>query len=285
MFDYNICKTDDGNSRYKIMTQHTKIFKDLTGLGLSSNQVNVYILLVQNGNLRISEIVDTLNIPRSSVYECLRGLFDLGLAEEIIENSYKLIKPYPISALRHTVDERISELQNQVQNIDNLAKTMAKLAVASPTQATVVRYYKGRAGARQLFWNTLKAESKLYVYSEWGRGRYLGIKFYQDFVRESYERDFKECVITNPLPQVLDSIKQHINTPISRTRIENIRFVSENDIPFRGDTLMYDNIYAQVFLKNEDINGFEIESRQFVSTQRSIFEKLWESAQPLSELL
>jgi hypothetical protein len=48
---------------------------------------------------------------------------------------------------------------------------------------------------------------------------------------------------------------------------------------------MYDNIYAVIYLKNVEINGFEIESQEFVDTQRAIFETLWTDAKPVLELL
>jgi sugar-specific transcriptional regulator TrmB len=267
------------------MTKRDNIKKDLARLGLTTSQIDVYVLLLERGNQRISEIVKLLNLPRSSVYESIKTLFDIGLVEEIVENSFKLIKPYPISVFQHKIDEKLTGLQKQSLIVKNLTRSLAKLPGNVSVHATGVRYYKGRAGARQLFWNTLKAKNVIYVYSEWGRGRYVGIKFYQNFVTESYARNFQEHVLTNSSDRVLSSIRQHSNTPISRTKAENIKMVNESEIPFKGETFIYDNIYAQIFLKGEEINGFEIESQQFVDTQRSIFEKLWKTAQPLSELL
>lgn len=267
------------------MMMKLTITKDLIDLGLTSNQAEVYVLLLERGSLRISDIVRILKLPRSSVYESLKGLFDIGLAEEIIENSFKFIRPYPISAFQHNIEEKMVELNEQTLKVENLTKSLTKLPTKLSTEATRVIYYKTRAGARQLLWNTLKAKNVIYVYSEWGRGRYVGIKFYQNFVSESYDRNFQEQVLTNSNDRVLDSIKQHTNTSVSRTRVENIKMITEKEISFKGETFIYNDIYAQIFLKGEEINGFEIQSQQFVDTQRSIFEKLWEKARPLSELL
>ena len=258
--------------------------KNLMEFGLTDYQIDIYILLNQRKDLRIRDIVKELGIPRSSVYESLNGLFGLGLAEEIIENSYKVIRPYPISVIKHSLDERLAELQKQILNVDKLSDQLTNLPIRT-NHSTAVRYYKGRAGARQIFWNTLKAKNVLYVYSEWGRSRYVGVKFYQNFVSESFARDFSEQVITNPLPRVINNIKQDNGSPVSRTKIENIRLIDRKKIPFKGDTFMYDNIYAQVYLKDKEISGFEIESQQFVDTQRSIYEMMWEKAKPLSEYL
>lgn len=262
-----------------------KIHKDLVKLGLNNTQAELYLLLVRQGNLRINEIAEALSLPRSSVYENLKGLFKLGLAEEIIENSHKTIQAYPISLLRHNFQEKIAVLEEKTGELEHIERSINKLAAAKLSAPTVVRYYKGRAGARQIFWNTLKSQDTLYVCSEWGRGRYLGIKFYQNFVAESHRRGLQEKVLTNYKPEVLASIHQHYGTSVSRTKLENIRLIPPKTIRFKGETLMHDSVYAQVYLKDEVINGFEIENRQFVTTQRAIFETLWDGALPLNEVL
>jgi len=267
------------------MTDVKHIKKKLENFGLSQKQAEIYILLLRQGSLRINEIVKFLDLPRSSVYEHLRSLFDLGLAEEMIENNYKLIAAYPIGSIKHRIDEQVIKLHKQAADLEYLERALNVLPSIKLYPATTIRYYKGKSGAQQLFWNTLKAKNTIYVYSEWGRGRYVGINFYKKFVEESYARGFKEHVLTNPLPSVLSSIRQHAHTPVSRTELNNIRTVDSKVIKFKGDTLMYDNIYAQIFLKDERISGFEIESKQFLDTQRAIFNTLWEQAKPISDFL
>ncbi len=267
------------------MTNVNHLKKELASFGLAEKQANIYMLLLKQGDLRISEITRTLNIPRSSVYENLRILFARGLAEEIIEHNHKTVRAYPISVLRHQLDEEIALLEKQTDGLKNLEEALSKLPSVISHPPTVIRYYKGKSGARQLLWNTLKATNALYVYSEWGRGRYVGTEFYKSFVAESFARSIEEKVITNSNTRVLDSIRQYTGTPISRANIGRIRTLTDENIMFRGDTFMYDSVYAQVYLKNDEIDGFEIESNQFVDTQRSIFETLWEMATPVSELL
>lgn len=267
------------------MREVTYAKNKLQKFGLSEKQADIYVFLLRHGDARISDVTRVLNIPRSSVYESLKGLFELGLAEEIIENSYRKVKAYPIRSIKHQLDEKIARLTKQTSELALLEKSLDALPGIIIQPPTVVRYYKGKAGAQQLFWNTLKAKNTLYVYSGWGRGRYVGIKYYQNFVAESLIRNVQERVITNPTNSTLDSMRQHTGTSLSRTDLSNIRAIPEEQITFKGDTLMYDNIYAQIFLKDDEINGFEIESKQFIKTQRAIFETLWESAQPITELL
>ena len=70
-----------------------------------------------------------------------------------------------------------------------------------------------------------------------------------------------------------------------RTSVEDIRVLDRSQVSIKGDTLMYNNIYAQIYLRDVAIHGFEIESDDFVRTQRSIFETLWQTAKPVAAFL
>jgi sugar-specific transcriptional regulator TrmB len=269
------------------MTNLSELHTELQKFGLSKNQAKIYLLLVTHKELRIQEIVKLSDIPRSSVYECLNALFELGIAEEVVEDTFKRIRPYSLGTMRHGLDEQMLQLKRLIRDLDKLEKTLSVTPPEEMHHSTVVRYYKKRTGARQLYWNTLKAKDTVYVYSDWGRGRYVGMGFYEKFVAESRARKIREKVLINLTPAALESIKKYTypDSPISRTRIEDLRVISNKKVAIKGDTLIYDNIYAHAFLKNVEINGFEIESTQFVETQRSIFETLWEMATPVANLL
>lgn len=269
------------------MTNFKKIKKELYKFGLSEKQASVYLSLVGHGELRIQEIVNLTQIPRSSVYESLKKLYELGIVEELVDTHFKKIRSYPIGTMRHGLDEKLSNIQRLITDLDNLEKAIALTTSTNSSPLTAVRYYKGRSGARQLLWNSLKAKSVIYVYSDWGRSRYVGIKYYENFVSEYREIGLKEKVLINPTSAALESIRRfnYPGSPIARTRVEDIRALDKKSIFIKGDTFIYNNICAQIYLKNIEINGFEIESQNFVQMQRSVFETLWSRAQPISVLL
>ncbi len=257
----------------------------LEQLGLSAKQVEIYLLLVTRKDLRIQEIAKLSAMPRSSVYENLRHLHELGLVEETIDDNFKRVRAYPVGVLRHELDEQIAALMRQVDNLNALETAIGH--IGTQENPTNVRYYKGRTGARQIYWNTLKTNDTVYVYSEWGRQQYVGLKFYERFANENRSRGLQEKVLINPTPQILDMIKLHSvpQAPYTRTRVEDIRVLASSIVHIKGDTIIYNDVYAQVYLKNVEIHGFEIESQDFVETQRSIFRTLWEQAKPLSDFL
>jgi sugar-specific transcriptional regulator TrmB len=267
------------------MTGVTSIKKKLAKFGLSEKQAEIYLLLLQKSELRIQEIVTLVKIPRSSVYEHLRVLENKGLTERAIGEKFIRVRAYPLGSMRHSLEEKIEELQKLTSDLDDLETTLSKLPAIGTLNAVTIRYYKGVAGARQLFWNSLKTTDTVYVMSSFGRSQFVGKKFYMDFVSESFKRKVKDKVIINPTERALGLIKRDKGTPLARTDESSIRVISEDKVHISGDTLIYNNIYAHLYFDAGEINGFEIESKHFAETQRSIFETLWGTAQPLGMLI
>jgi sugar-specific transcriptional regulator TrmB len=281
-----IRKFDDKKRRQGtlIMQSSSDLKHRLQKLGLNESQAQIYLLLLNKGEARIQEIVGLTNIPRSTVYESLKILYEYGLAEEIVDGNFKRIRPYSIGSMKHNFDEKIQELKKLNTELDELEKVLSLPSLPS-LASTSVRYYKGLSGARQIFWNSLKAKNTVYVYSEYGRPKYVGEKFYANFAQESRERNINEKVLINFTPRVQRLVKTYLGSPAVRTKLEDLRALKEENILIKGETLIYDNIYAQVYLYTGEINGFEIESSQFTQSQRSIFETLWYMATPVVNLL
>lgn len=269
------------------MTNFDHLQKELEKIGLSPVQAKIYLMLVKNREMRIQEIVKSAEIPRSSVYENLKKLFELGIAEEVIENNFKLIRPYSLGIITHGLDEEVLRLQKVKSDLKTLEKSLEVANIDSLSDSTTVRYYKNRSGARQLFWNSLKAKDRVYVYSDWSRRRYVGKKFYEQFVSESRNREIKENVLINANAETLKYIKinSYPGSPNSRTKIEDIKVIDSEKMLIKGDTLLYDNICAHVYLKNVVINGFEIECSDYVEMQRHMFKILWSQAHPVRQYL
>jgi len=267
------------------MANLKEIKNELKRFGLSENQVLIYLTLIQHGSLRIQEVANLSLIPRTTVSDCLKILLELGLVEKIVEDNFTRIKPYPLSSMKHNLSEKLKQMQTQIDKLDHLEKAISTIGLNSKPLPSTIRYYKGVSGARQLFWNTLNTKEVVLVYSAWGRGSYVGIDFYKSFVSESKLRKIKEKVLVNPSPHLIESVKKYGGTSIGRTLPKNIRGLDQSKVLIKGETFIYNNIFAAVYLHDKEINGFEIESENFAIMQKSIFHSLWGVATPLTELV
>jgi len=275
--------TDDVNQDVNL----AYIRNELQKFGLSVKQAEIYILLVAHKELRIPEIIRLTGLSRSSVYMHLDSLYEYGLAEEIVESSYRLIRPYSISVMRHGLNEQIVTLKKLSSDLDKLEKSLVLAEPELPVQSCKVRYYKDRSGARQLFWNTLKGDSEVLAFSEWGRDRFVGTNFYHSFVVESKQRQINERSLINLKPETLEFIRKYNKSGlnISRTKLSNIRVIDKDILPIKGESFIYGNTFAQVYISGIKIHGFEVENVNFANTQKKVFEAFWNLGQPVANFL
>lgn len=264
-----------------VIMKNTSIISDLTNFGLSQQQSEIYVFVLRRGSARINEITRALSIPRSSIYENLKNLADLGLIEEIKEDTHKRIQAYPISTLKHGYAEQIQKFERMSDELSDVQARLKALGTNPAKKSITMRYYNGVSGARQLFWNSLKTRSEVLVMSSFGRSEFVGSKFYQQFVNVSRENEVQERVLVNPSKQVRELLNRDDGTDLARTTVDQMRAIASEKLQINGETLMYNNIYAHIYLDAEEIIGFEIESRDFCQTQRAMFELLWGQALPL----
>ncbi len=263
------------------MSSSITIETKLKDFGLSDNEAKVYLSLLKSDKASIQNISKYNNIPRSTVYEILKALLNKGLIQEVIEDNKKEYKPYSLDILKHHFIEEQKKLEERIESLSSMENVIGNISAQSLNNFEV-RKYSGKSGARQLFWNTLDTKDIVCVYSYFGRSKYVGEEFYDSFVRESKIRNIKERVIINPSERVFDIINRHINTPHARTKPEDIKSLSTDQIDIQGETFIYNNIFATVFLDKEEIVGFEVENKDFVNTQRSIFNTHWNLAKSLT---
>jgi len=262
-----------------------ELLRELGRFGLSPEQAQLYLCLVQEGEQRIQNLVRMTGMARSSVYEHLKTLLKLGLAEEAVAENHKIIRPYPVSVLRHDLAEKILDLRQLESELGTLERHFDEFSSENTFPSMSVRHYKDTSGARQVLWNSLKAKSEVRVYSAWGRSLYVGKRFYESFVEESKRRSISEKVLLNPSDENLKLLKEHLGTSVARTGLDDIQAIDKTKILIKGETLIYDDIFAQVYLRGQEINGFEIENRNFTDTQKTIFNTLWQQAKSVKTFL
>jgi sugar-specific transcriptional regulator TrmB len=250
----------------------------LLDIGLSENQSKLYLCLRASGELRVHQLTQLTAIPRASAYDSLNILLSIGLVEKLTNENHSIYKARTITSMTHSITDQMKNLENIMLALPIVESEIGQLSHKSKALGPSVKLYKDKSGVRQIFWNTLNAKTTVYVLSEFSRSKYLGEDFYKNFVEVSLKRKIKEQVITNLTPEVISTINRDNNTALARTYKENIRVLNSSELKIVGETFIYDNVHAQVFLKNDNMYGFEIESSDFVLSQRNIFINLWNKA-------
>lgn len=264
--------------------EEQSLTQQLEAFGLNATEAAIYLHLASKQPKTILEIARELDLPRTSVYDNAIKLAEKGLVQKIVTFKSQKLKAYPLSILQSSLDKQkahLTELQNQLTALeDSLAHTLAVSA------STEVRYFYGPQGFKQMMWNTLRGKN-LIGYSQFGRAVVVGKAFTEKHAEEIVSRGIKDRVITNP-HFIKDYMQSNIDTEAiknARLKFQTTRVIPKEKLYVSGDITIYNNVFAVTYWKQGEVVGVEIENAELVKTQHSIFELVWEIAEPAADYL
>ncbi|MBS7608843.1 MAG: helix-turn-helix domain-containing protein [Candidatus Bathyarchaeia archaeon] len=121
------------------------IEKALRGLGLSKNEVKVYIYLARTGEHKASDISEALSLHRTETYRILRDLEKRGLVSSVFEKPLKFIAtPFEkaLDILIETKRMKLNMLEKRRQNLIDLWLSLPKPEV-EPERKEVFQILEG----------------------------------------------------------------------------------------------------------------------------------------------
>lgn len=257
------------------------IKQNLIILGLEDSEARIYIELLNHESLTVLEIASLLNIPRTTVYRICEKLGKKQFAEWIIkENStrIKAVKPTDLKQLIESKREEVISAETALKSLESMISTPLK-----NLPGTQVRYYQGKEGLRQMMWNCLKAKDEIVGWSVYGRASIIGESFMDSYVNEFKRRKLGDRAIMNEKGLEYNKIPENLVN--HQQTFEDMRFIPESKFYIAGDTSIYNNVFAYCVWNHGEVIGVEIENPEIVKTQRSIFNILWEIAEPVENIL
>src|SRR5258706_2072956 len=124
------------------------IIKKLEAFGVGPIEANIYLFLCGKPAQTVLSMSRELNIPRTTIYDSVLNLIDLGLIERIVEYRTQRFKAYPIDILQSVIDQQKTTAEQLSQDLAFL-KTQLQTPI-DQTIHTEVRYYHGAEGFRQM---------------------------------------------------------------------------------------------------------------------------------------
>ena len=245
----------------------------LKTLGLTDQEVNIYLLLLSGEPTSVMALSQKTGFPRTTVYRLCESLADKKFAEWVIKRQGKKIKAINPQNLDFIFEVKKQELEQTKQAINQLQKSLS--FPAPGFNQTQVRYYHGKEGCEQLIWNTLKADKEICGYSVFLRDKIFGKTFSERYQEKADSLQLVDSVIIDA-----KTAKQVGNNPYYKDYISVCRW-RVLDLYIAGDTYIYNNIYAINFWNENEMVGVEIENEELAKVQKSIFNKLFNQAKPL----
>ena len=133
--------------------------QQLENLGIDDKQASVYLACLELGASTVQELAKKSGIKRTSIYNFLDEMKQIGLITEVMEDHHILIVPEdPEVLLRRAKSQtkQIEGLMPELKSIFNL-----------PGNKPKVRYYEGEEGLKKAWDDMLASGDKIYGYSDY----------------------------------------------------------------------------------------------------------------------
>lgn len=239
------------------------INKLLEQLGLSKNEIKVYLALLKINTGLITDIANTANLPRQTVYRAIPSLIEKKLIHTSPKGKrqeYTASEPVKIKSLvdklRFDVDELLPDLNDLYDNKTKTAPT-TKVLTGSPGITYVLNDIL----------STLKHGGAYYRYSSIDNIDRTNKYLPKYFRRNRDQKDLIRYVITN-------------NSNLKRKAKKNKRFVKAINEEFQ----LFDYNIMQIIYGNKvgiiDYNtetSVIIESKNIANFQRKVFLSLFQN--------
>ena len=247
-----------------------KMREDLKKLGLSFNEIKVYLSLLKVGETSVGGIIDDLKVHRQIVYNALNELEARGMVEKTVINK---INNYKVSDPKILI-ENVNKQELIAKRLSkNIAKEMKKTR-----HEHEINVYDGEAKLRKYYllkYKSMPPDSQLRAIAA------TGIKFEQTIGIKNLKKFDKIRLKKNIINRHV-SFKQYrkdINKSKEKLHQESrkvryLPFESTNPIT---TIIWHDSVAYQSFF-GESPFIIEIRNKQFRDSFKDHFEMLWKMA-------
>ena len=246
-----------------------EVTEALAKVGLSTNEVKVYLTLLSLGSSRAGEITNKSGVNRTNVYDALGRLAEKGLVSYVIQANTKYFEASaPDRIVSNLIDEE-RRIRRRRESIFPVIAELQKRRVLSrePQEATI---YVGRKGLKSVAELVLKTKKPLLVFGAEG-------KFVQLFSHYAQQWHMRRGALRIPLQIVysasLRKIKSRTQFPMAKKRFN--RHVYNTP----ATTWIFGDLVAIIVWSEQPLVTL-IRSRQVSESYRQVFAIMWKDSEP-----
>ncbi len=235
----------------------------LKAIGLSDNEVKVYLSLLKLGPSHVNALYEDTGIHRRNIYDVLNKLIEKGLVIYIMENKKRAFQAKNPERLLTYLEERKNIIEAQKENIRNkIPELLSRFEHSKPSIEAEV--YRGDEGIKSLVDETLSCKEILFI----GSRAYIMERY------PHYWAGYNKKRIKLRIKWKGVSVHEMRGHRITREKTMNFRFLPKeltgppNVIWIFGDTV------ANIVWTSTPI-AFVIRDRNVAESYRRYFNFLW----------
>lgn len=237
-----------------------KLLELLKSIGLTENEIEVYLDLLKNKASTAYLIAQRINQHRSSVYEAIRKLQNIGFIVEIQDENRKLYQTKEYTAIEEYLKQKQVELKEITPYLKNISNT------EMPEGSISVSYGLTRLRAALSSVFDLKQEILIWILP----------KDVEAVLGEWFLKEINETSMKNEIPvKIIYSEQFDTAREIVKNNLLNARYIDEDTNIF---TILCSDTVFLIVLANP-ITVIEMKNDNIVEGFKSRFYIFWEKAE------
>lgn len=254
----------ENNKKYKtslfVSIMEEKLIELLESIGLRRNEIEVYFDLLKNRASTAYSIAHRINQHRSSVYEALRKLQQMGLIVGIQEENRRLYQTKEYTAIEEYLKQKQTELKEIAPYLKEISNT------EMPKDAISVSYGLTRLRATFSSIFNLKQEILIWILP----------KNVEEILGDWFLKEINETIVKQEIPVKFIYSKQFdVMKEIAKNPFTDVRYIDEDTNIF---TIVCSDIVFLIVLA-DPITVIEMKNIDIAEGFKSRFLTFWEKAE------
>lgn len=249
-----------------------------TKLGLTKNEQDIYLYLLENGNSIASMIAKRLGIKRVTVYAALETLTKKNLINSFQKNNvfyFEAVSPDEIVSICNRQVEKDLELKRQAVSAMTELKKLENKQVQSVFEIKgKVKYYQGLDAVKKLINETLEEGPKEQLC--FGLNKYHTEHLWDDWKAYTKKRASIGMNVRSIQPNIKPA-KEYKKRDKDESRVTKLipskKFPAECELNIIGDMIAIFSSHG------EEPTGMKLYNKDIARTLKSLFELGWEKAE------
>lgn len=254
-------------------TPSTMIINDLEKIGLSKNEVALYLTLCELGESPAAELAKRVSLPRTTAYSVLESLKERGLVYTAKHGK----KTYFVANHPTALTRELEEQQNLIESRLNLAQIvieqMEPLFRSKVIDAPTLKFYEGSENVRSMLFDQLpnwENSMRQYDNTWWGFQDHTFVDSYPKWLKHQWKRNKKAAssikLFSNP-EQIEKQLKGKI--PLRDIKPLPLEYSFNTSLWIAGDYII------MIHSEQAPHYSFQIREKKFAENLRAVFRLLW----------
>ena len=241
----------------------------LESIGLTKSEVKVYLSLLELGSSSVGKIIEKSKVTSSKIYELLDKLIQKGLVSSVIKKGVKYFEAAPLSRILDYLNEKESQLKNQINSIKNILPEL-ELKQKLSKEVSEISVYKSMKGVETIFsiiLNSLKKGDEYYVFG----ARSGATEAQRIFLLKYHDKRTAKGI---RLKILFSKDLQNIAKPYEQMKLTETRYMDSQLMSPTQTMIVKDKTI--IILWKENPMGIIIENKEIAESYKKYFWFLWD---------